>query len=124
MRAVNRYYTENPDAPPMYGWWDSCPGRAQARERWLHHFDLYRPMVTEGSRAWLQIGENSLFEGELPAGLTVSAFVNDETYLVAANYSEAPVALKSAREWEDRESGWRGSLLELAPNALRYLRRV
>jgi hypothetical protein len=108
----------------MYGWWDSCPGRADARERWLHHFDLYRPMVAEGSRAWLEIGENSLFEGTLPVGVTVSAFVNDETYLVAANYSEVPVTLKSTWQWEDRESRWTGSALELAPGTLRYLRRA
>lgn len=124
MRGVNRYYTENPEAPPMYGWWDSCPGRADARERWLHHFDLYRPMVAEGSRAWLQIGENTLFAEPLPADVTVSAFVNDETYLVAANYSEVPVTLKSTWQWEDRESRWTGSALELAPGTLRYLRRA
>ena len=37
-RAIWKHYQANPNGPHSYGWWDSCPGRPEARPthaRWL-----------------------------------------------------------------------------------------
>ena len=121
MRAVWRHVQEHPDAPPMYGWWDSFPGRPAGRARWLHHFDLYRPMVSAGSRVWIDVRETSLFAGRVPEEVTASLFVNDDVYLVLANYGESRATLASSRDWTDRETGASGRELDLEPGTLRYL---
>ncbi len=124
LRAINKYYTEHPDAPPIYAGSDSCPGRAGARERWLYHLDLYRPMVAEGSRVWIDIGESNLFDMPLPSGIVASLFVNDLMYLVLANYSNNTVALKSAWTWRNRETGATSQNIRLEPHTLTYLQRA
>jgi len=110
--------------PPMYGWWDSFPGRPEGRSRWLHHLDLYLPMVRDGSRAWLEIGDNTLFISRLPQDVTASLFANEETYLVLANYSGYAVEINGVWTWKDRESGRTGRLLSLPPHSLCYFVRV
>ena len=122
MRTVWRHVQDHPEAPPMYGWWDSFPGRQEGRARWLHHLDLYRPMVSAGSRVWLDIRETSLAATAIPEQVTASLFVNDDIYLVLANYGDSCVALASPREWTDRETGETGRVLELESGTLRYLR--
>jgi hypothetical protein len=124
MRAVWREYQKDPHAPPMYGWWDSFRGRPAARSRWFHHLDLYRPMVKDGSRAWVEIQESSLFVSPLPPEITASLFVNEETYLVLANYGRSPVEIGSLWAWKDRETGQVGRSLLVPPQSLRYLVRV
>jgi len=124
MRAVNRYYREHPDAPPMYGWWDSCPGRADARARWLYHFDLYRPMVASGTRVWIGIERCDFLEDAIPSQCVASLFVNHEMYLVLANYGHRAVQMRSAWSWTDCETGRTGSILTIPPRDLLFLRRV
>ncbi|MDD5679447.1 MAG: hypothetical protein PHW60_15875 [Kiritimatiellae bacterium] len=124
MRMVWRNFQEHPDMPPMYGWWDSFPGRPEGRSRWLHHFDLYRPMVKNGSRAWLEIRDSSLFFSKIPDEVTVSLFVNDAMYLVLANYGKSPVDIVSRWQWRNRETGQTGDTLTLMPGTLRYYERA
>jgi len=124
MHAMKEYYAEHPDAPPAYGGSDSCPGRADARERWFHHFDLYRPMVAAGSRVWIEVAESNLFDRPLPDDVVASLFVNDEMYLVLANYGVTPVVVDSKWSWQNRETGHIGQRIELPGQALLYLQRV
>lgn len=88
LRAMAQYREQHPDGPPSYGWWDSVPGRPEARPthaRWLRQ---YLPMVEEGTWAWLEIGDNSLFSAPLASGLVASAFANRDMFLAVANYSQ------------------------------------
>lgn len=124
MSAVWEYYQANPDAAPMYGWWDSCPGRPAARSRWLHHFDLYRPMVTAGSRAWLDIHDSNLFNAPLPDDVVTSAFVNDRVYLVLGNFGQNPVSVSTVQPWRDRETGHTGQSFTLPARDLLFLSRL
>ena len=124
MRKVWGHFQEHPQMSPMYGWWDSFPGRPEGRNRWLHHFDLYRPMVKDGSRAWLEIRTGSLFLSEIPKEVTASLFVNEDMYLVLANYSESSVDIVSRWRWRDRETGQTGETLSLMPRTFRYLQRA
>lgn len=96
LRAMARRLQEHPEGPYSYGWWDSVPGRREARpthERWLKQ---YQPMVEEGTWAWLEIGESDLFTEPLAEGIVASAFANRELYLALANYSQNGVPVQTA----------------------------
>lgn len=124
MRAVWRHFQEHPQMPPMYGWWDNFPGHPERRSRWIHHLDLYRPMVQDGSRAWLEIRDNALFVPAIPENLTASLFVNEHIFLVLANYGQVPAEIDSTWTWKDRENNWTGRLISVPPRTLRYFVRV
>ncbi len=89
-RAIWRYYQANPTGPYSYGWWDSVPGRPEARPTHARWLARYRALVEEGTWAWLEIGASNLFAGSLPQGVVASAFANRELYLVLANYGRTP----------------------------------
>ena len=119
-----RYYQDHPDAPPMYEQWDSFPGRAEGRLRWLHHYDLYQPMVKEGTHVWIELSDTTILAGHKTDEIAASLFVNDDMYLVIANYGRAGAQVTSPWTWEDRESGYVGTTLPIPPRKLLYLRRV
>ena len=124
VRRIHRHYVENPDGPYSYGWWDSCPGRQGARETWLRYFDLYRPMVSTGSRAWIEITDSDLFKERPPASLVASLFVNEETYLVLANYGASAATVTMKDLWQDRQSEARGKTWTLPTRTMNLLRRI
>lgn len=123
-RAIHRHFQEHPDGPYTYGWWDSCPGRPEARQTWLEHLRLYRPMVAPGSRVWVDVREGALFAQTPPPDLVTSLFVNNEVYLVTANFGSEPASLRSTWLWQDRRSGRTATLWKLAPHEMLFLRRV
>lgn len=98
-RAIWKHYQANPDGPHSYGWWDSVPGRPEARPthaRWLRQ---YLPMVEEGTWAWLEIGDSDLFTAPLPESLVASAFANSELYVVLANYGQAAATVQTSDKY-------------------------
>lgn len=98
-RSIWKYYQSHPDGPFSYGWWDSVPGRPQARvahARWLRQ---YLPLVEEGTWAWLEINRSTLFKKPLPPNVVVSAFANREIYLVLANYGHSAIEIESSYQY-------------------------
>ena len=128
MRAIGRHFREHPDGPHTYGWWDSCPGRAEARQTWMDTFALYQPMVTAGSRVWTDVAPNPILDWRLPPDVVASFFANTETYLVLANHGEQAATVTSPWQWsllEPRASSPQPSQrLTLQPRQLLFLRRV
>jgi len=120
---IRDHYRQHPEADPCFGQWDSCPGRPQGRSRWLDHLALYLPMVKEGTRVWIHVGESALFRRPLAAGVCASLFVNDETYLVLANYARVPVEIATVWRWRDREQSHTGSVWTIPPRDLLFLQR-
>ena len=95
-RAIWKRYQEHPEGPHSFGWWDSTPGRPEARPthgRWLKQ---YLPMVEEGTSAWLEVRDCDLFRQALPEDLVASVFANRELYLALANYGRSAVAVETA----------------------------
>ena len=95
-RAIWKHYQAHPEGPFSYGWWDSVPGRPEARpthQRWLKQ---YSPLVEEGTWAWLEIAESDLFSAPLPKEVVASVFANRGFYLVLANYGPTPVEIQTA----------------------------
>jgi hypothetical protein len=85
-----KYYQAHPNGPHAYGFWDSIPPRPQTRPTHARWLKLYRSLVEDGTWAWLEIGQSSLFGGPLPKGVVASAFANRELYLVLVNYGQTP----------------------------------
>jgi hypothetical protein len=123
-RAIHRHYQEHPEGPYTYGWWDSCPGRPEARDIWLDYLRLYRPMVAPGSRVWMELRQGALFAQPPPGELAVSLFANTEAYLVAANFGATDAVLSSTWVWCDRRSRREGANWTLAPREMLFLQRV
>ena len=95
-RAIWRHYQAHPDGPHSYGWWDSVPGRPEARPTHARWLKQYLPTVEEGTRAWLEISDSDLFIQPLPKDVVASVFANRELYLVLANYSDKPVTVETS----------------------------
>jgi hypothetical protein len=122
-RQIWKYYQAHPDGPYSYGWWDSVPGRPEARQTHAKWLAPYANMVEEGTWAWIEIKETQFIRGLLPNDVTASAFANRHLYLVLANYGEKTVTLETAQRFTDtlkEELG--GTSWELAPRSLRILR--
>lgn len=123
MRAIHRHWLQHPEGPHSFGWWDSCPGRTDARRIWLDMLALYQPMVTPGSRVWTDVAANALTNWRLPADCVASVFANTDIYLVLANYGAEAQTVSSPWVWEDRESGRQGNRWTLQPRQLLWLKR-
>lgn len=98
-RAIWTYYQNHPNGPYSYGWWDSVPGRPQARSTHAIWLKQYLPMVEEGSWAWIEIKDSPLFRRPLPQNVVASVFANREIYLVLANYGRTPLDIATAQQY-------------------------
>ncbi|MCX7886282.1 MAG: alpha-amylase family protein [Verrucomicrobiae bacterium] len=116
-RAIWKHYQAHPDGPHSYGWWDSCPGRPEARPTHARWLKQYLPLVEEGTWAWLEISDSNLFAQPLPKDVVASAFANRDLWLVLANYG------RSAVEVVTRDAFSGGKVLQLPARTLRILRK-
>ena len=125
-RAIWKHHQAHPNGPHSYGWWDSCPGRPEARPTHARWLKQYLPLVEEGTWAWLEIGDSDLFAQPLPKDVVASAFANREFHLVLANYGRAPVEVVTSASYVPaaQPSIVAGSSWKLAARTLRILRRT
>lgn len=65
-------------------------------EAFKYWFNIYRPMVEEGTWTWIDITDSELFQNSLPKNTVASLFINTEIYLVLANYNLKPVEIITA----------------------------
>ena len=125
-RAIWKHYQAHPEGPHSYGWWDSQPGRPEARPTHARWLAKYLPLVGEGTWAWLEIGDSNLFAQPMPEGVVASVFANRELYLVLANYSEAGVSVTTADDYVevDASAAVGRRRWEIAERSLLILRRT
>jgi len=98
-RAIWRHYQAHPNGPFSYGWWDSCPGRPEARPTHARWLKQYLPMVEEGTWAWLEVGDSDLFAGALPKDVRATVFANRQLYVVLANYGQTDVEIQTTANY-------------------------
>ena len=98
-RAIWKHYRAHPDGPHSFGWWDSVPGRPEARPTHARWLKQYLPLVDEGTWAWLEISDSNLFIEPPAKGVVASVFANHELYLVLANYGQAPVSVDTTDKY-------------------------
>ncbi len=75
------------------------PGRPEARPTYYKWLRLYRPMVEEGTWAYVDIADNDLFAKPPDSAIVASAFANARMYLVIANYSRGESAVTTAKPY-------------------------
>jgi hypothetical protein len=97
--AINRRFREHPEGPHSFGPWDATPGRPDAKERCFHWLHRYLPMVEEGTRAYLEISDSSLFHRPPGRDLVATLYANRELWLVLANYGSAPADVVTREAW-------------------------
>lgn len=102
-RAIWRYYQGHSDGPFSYGWWDSVPGRPEARPTHARWLKQYLPMVEEGTWVWLEVKDSDLFAGPLPQEVCASVFANRQLYLVLANYGQNPASIETTAPYARAE---------------------
>lgn len=121
---VRGYMRENPQGPYVYSLWSSIPDDPQDVERWTHYFSLYRPMVTEGSRVWIDVKESDLLAEPQPPQSCLSLFANEKTYLTLSNYGEERCRFVLSDLWKDMETGETGTAFSVLSNGIRFLSMV
>ena len=94
-RAIWKFYQDHPQGPYSYGWWDSVPGRPEARATHARWLKQHLPLVEEGTWAWLEISDSQFFQRPLPQNVVASAFANRELYLVLANYGHESIEIET-----------------------------
>ncbi|MCC6240955.1 MAG: hypothetical protein IT448_11715 [Phycisphaerales bacterium] len=122
---VWEYHQSHPDGPHVYSGWDACPPSPDAQathKRWLSQ---YKPLVEEGTYAWLEISDSSLFATPLPPKVVASAFANSHLYLVLANYGRETVNVTTNANYLDTQlsDGKSTRTWDLGPRSLKILQR-
>jgi hypothetical protein len=119
-----KHYREHPEGPHSYGWWDSCPGRPEARPTHARWLKQYLPLVEEGTWAWLEISDSDLFAQPPPKDVIASAFANREFHLVLANYGQSAVEIATRDAYLPvAEAGATRKRWTLPARSLQILRR-
>ena len=123
-REIWKYYKSHLDGPYSYGWWDSVPGRPEARKVHAKWLAQYQPMVEDGTWAWLEVNKTSLIRSPLPDDLVASVFANRRLYLVLANYGVKTATLETANNFASAETQSKrvGTGWELPPRSLLILK--
>jgi hypothetical protein len=125
-RKVWEHYQANPNGPHTYGSWDSVPGRAETRPKHAAWLKRYMPLVEDGTWAWLEIGDSSLFAQPLPQNVVASVFANRDLHIVLANYGQTPIDVDTTADCvaTDQPTAAPGKRWKLAPRSLQILRYV
>lgn len=125
-RDAWRQYRADPSGLHTYSVWDALPGDPETRPTHARWLERYRAMTREGTWAWLEIGESSLWKAPLPRGVVASAFANVDLYLVLANYSGEPAEVVTDGPYVSVSdpSDPPGASWKLPRRSLRILRRA
>ncbi|MBQ3591481.1 MAG: hypothetical protein II979_06025 [Clostridia bacterium] len=121
---VKKWYDAHPDGPHVYSEWSSIPDNPVMREKWFDYLALYRPMVTENSFVYIDIGENRITGAALPEGVHMSLFLNEECFLCVSNLGKTDAVISLAEIWEDRQTGEHLQEITVAPGGLHFLKKA
>jgi hypothetical protein len=125
-REIWEHHRAHPNGPYSYGTWDAVPGRPETRPTHARWLKQYLPLVEEGTWAWLEVGQSTLFSRPLPEQVVASVFANRQLYLVLANYRREAVELETTDRYvDDRSAGAAGAQRWTLPQrSLAILRRT
>jgi hypothetical protein len=120
-----KYYQAHPNGPYMYSEWGPVPpspGYRPAHARWLKR---YKPLVEDGTWAWLEIWDSDLLAHPLPGGVVASVFANREIYLVLANYGREATVVTTTETFvpADEPAAAPAKQWTLEPESLQILQR-
>ncbi|MBE6629326.1 MAG: hypothetical protein E7624_00570 [Ruminococcaceae bacterium] len=120
---IREYAKTHPDGPHVLSGWSAVPPQEGEYEVWSKYYALYRPMVEENSVAYIELRECDEILSTIPEKLYASMFVNEETYLVASNFTGAPYELKLADTWTNRETNERSNSFIIPDKFILFLKK-
>ncbi len=125
-REIWKHYQVNPDGPHTYSIWDAVPGKQEIRPthaRWLKE---YLPLVEEGTLAWLEITDSSLFAEPPGREVVSSAFANRHFHLALANFGNKAAEIHTSNPFVPvaDPTAMPSKRWNLEGRSLRILRRV
>ncbi|MBM3288974.1 MAG: hypothetical protein FJY92_02360, partial [Candidatus Hydrogenedentes bacterium] len=125
-RDAWKQYRADPSSLYTYSAWDAVPGNPNTRPTHARWLARYRPLVEEGTWAWIEIGESTLFAAPPPKDVVVSAFANRELHLVVANYGRTPAEIITTTPFVDahRGDGVASTQWTVPPRSLSILRHT
>ncbi len=115
-------YQADPTKLHTYSAWDAVPGNPKARPTYARWLKRYKPLVEEGTMAWLEISDSTLFNGPLPNDVVASAFANRDLHLVLANYGREAVEVKTATAYVDTTTDGKSDTWTIPARSLVILR--
>jgi hypothetical protein len=121
-RDAWEWYKAHPDGPYLYGGWDTFPPRADERPTHAQWLKRYAPLAEDGTVAWLEIADNTLFAAPLPKNVVASAFANRDVHLVLANYGPDPIDLATTDPYTTASDSSPKTQFRLAPRSLEILK--
>jgi hypothetical protein len=117
-------YQADPSSLHTYSAWDEVPGSPATRIRWGEWLARYRPLVEEGTWAWLEITDSDLFTAPLPASVVASAFANRSFHLVLANYGRAAMTVATTDSYRTETDARPATIWTVSPRSLLILEKV
>ena len=91
---------------------------------WFKHFlGIWSAMSKDGTHIYRDVKKSPLIKNA-PAETMLTAFVNTDTYLVAANFSNTPKEYVFTQEIEDMESGKKSTSFILPERDFRIFRMI
>jgi hypothetical protein len=124
-RDAWKQYQADPAKLHTYSAWDAVPGNPETRTTHARWLKRYRPLTEEGTWAWIEIGDSSLFAAPPPKEVVASAFANRDLHLVLANYGRTPAQVDTAAKYlaVDSTDALPATHWTLAPRSLQILRK-
>lgn len=120
-KRANKYYKAHPNGPYIFSEWSAIPDNPNLPDKWFYYLELYKPMTEEGTVCHLNIGENTLIQGDIPKDVFVSLFSNEKQYLVVSNLSEKPYEVVLNDTWHDRIMRSNAQTFTVPPRRILFL---
>lgn len=120
---VKKWHDAHPDGPHVYSEWSSIPDDPQGREDWFSYLGLYRPMVKEGTEAFIDVDLDGLILGDAPPSVHASLYASDSVYMTLANLGGRDETLTLKDVWTDRRSNQPVRSVRLSPSDIVFLKR-
>ena len=118
---VREYMKTHPTGPYVYSLWSSVPDDVEELPLWTKYMALYKPMVEEGSIAYIELSDCDEILSPISERIVASMFVNEEMYLVVSNLSDKPYTLELQNVWKKRETGESGKKFTIEKDRICFL---
>lgn len=118
-----KHLEKHPDEP-TYSEWSSIPDDVTEFDRCAKYLKLYKPMVTDGSVARINIKECSFIKSPMCDDVYFSLFTNEEQYLVVSNLTNFDYTLVLDGSWKNRETGEICETFVVPKNKIIFLMKI
>ncbi len=120
-QKIAAYMKDHPNGPYVYSLWSSIPDDPEDYPRHCKYLSLYRPMVEDGSVAYIELRECEDILSDIPERVFASMFVNDEKYIVMSNLTGKDHTIRVKGAWRDRVSGKVGDSFTVKHGCLLFI---